>query len=150
VTDDTKTMSVLVQRGWYWVRGEAPDAAWNPAWIHDDHEGRWYVGGAPVDSYPGEIGPMLTEQGPSKPVMRVEISVPQMETMIREMMSSTLVLPSEDPHMDLLLEVWNDGYSKGADLDYPAASLDGRPRGAAELDELLAEREGRLASSSRA
>ncbi len=57
-------MTVVTQRGWYWVRGDAPDAAWNPAWIHDDHDGRWYVGGAPADSYPGEIGPMLKERGP--------------------------------------------------------------------------------------
>jgi hypothetical protein len=150
--------TVITQDGWYWARrrfgsaadgsGEATFLDWEPVWIHDPTGDGWEVHlGGPVDRWPGEIGPMLAEQGPSRPVHRVEISVPKMEAMVRDVamdaLRHLLVLPPDEPPMELLLEMWNDGYSHGSDGCYAREHVDGEPAGTAEVRRVLEKWSGR-------
>jgi hypothetical protein len=121
--------ATIVQAGWYWARRDYDEGTvsdWSPVWIHDVTGDGWEISmEGPVDRWHGEIGPMLAEQGPSQPVFRVEVSVPKMEAMIRDVALDALrTMADREPPMELLLAVWNDGYDRGSDGRLPTAYID--------------------------
>jgi hypothetical protein len=124
---------VIIQAGWYWARRINEHCALSEPYPVKvvEYDGMFMVaassgvGNWPVENWPGKIGPMLAEQGPSKPAMRVEVSIPKMEAMIHEVAVDALrSLVDREPPMELLLAVWLDGHDRGSDGRLPTAYVD--------------------------
>jgi hypothetical protein len=124
---------VIVQAGWYWARRIDEHCGLSDPYPVKvvEYDGMFMVvassgvGNWPVENWPGEIGPMLAEQGPSKPVFRVEVSIPKMEAMIRNVALDALrTLADREPPTELLLAVWLDGHAKGSDGRLPTEYID--------------------------